>query len=141
LRSTNHAPKMPSRLRPMNSTAMAIAARRIVFSRIGILGSDVLFRSKHCYYLTRGGQEYSSLSAEKIPRNPLGAAGTEGRKPVASHPVYVPWFHRAISKSLERNVRPLSRLVSLTLHDFFVWLGLCTWLINQVVIVTTFATG
>ena len=60
---------------------------------------------------------------------------------MTSHRVYVPWFPRAINKSLKRNVRPLSRLVSLTLHDFFVWLGLCTCLINQVVIVTTFATG
>ena len=139
LRSTNHAPKMPSRLRPMNSTASAMAAMRIVFSRIGILGSDVLFRSKHGYYLTRGGRDYRVLFAEKIPHNPLAPAGTQGRKPVASHRVYVPWFPRAISKSLKRNVRPLSRFVSLTLHDFFVWLSLCTWLINQVVIVRTLA--
>ena len=118
LRSTNHAPKMPSRLRPMNSTARVMAAKRIVFSRIGILGSDVLFRSNHGYYLTRGGQDYPSVSAGKIPRNPLGAAGTEGRKPVASHRVYVPWFHRAISKSLKRNVRPLSRFVWLRCMTF-----------------------
>jgi hypothetical protein len=58
---------------------------------------------------------------------------------VTSHRVYVPWFPRAINKSLKRNVRSLSRLVSLTLHDFFVWLSLCTWLINQVVIVRTLA--
>jgi hypothetical protein len=101
----------------------------------------VLFRSRDCYYLTRGGREYRVLSAEKIPRNPPGAAGTQGRKPVASHRVYVPWFPRAISKSLKRNVRPLSRFVWLTLHDFFAWLSRCPWLINQVVIVTTFATG
>jgi hypothetical protein len=58
---------------------------------------------------------------------------------VASHRVYVPWFPRAISKSLKRNVRPLSRFVWLTLHDFFVWLSRCPWLINQVVIVKTLA--
>jgi hypothetical protein len=38
---------------------------------------------------------------------------------VASYRVYAPWFPRAISKSLKRNVRPLSRFVWLTLHDFF----------------------
>src|SRR4029077_12853104 len=102
----------------MNSTARAMAAMRIVFSRIGILGCDVFFRSNHGYYLTRGGQEYPAISAEKIPRNPLGAAGTAGRKPVTSHPVYVPWFHRAISKSLKRNVRPPSRLVWLRCMTF-----------------------
>ena len=58
---------------------------------------------------------------------------------MASHRVYVPWFPRAISKSLKRNVRPLSRFVWLTQHDFFVWLSLCTWLVNQVVIVRTLA--
>jgi hypothetical protein len=58
---------------------------------------------------------------------------------VASHRVYVPWFPRAISKSLKRNVCPLGRFVSLTPHDFFVWLSLCTWLINKVVIVRTLA--
>src|SRR4029077_7493624 len=64
--STNHAPKMPSRLRPMNSTASAMAAKRSVFSMIGILGSDVLFRSKHGYYLTRGGGITASLFARKF---------------------------------------------------------------------------
>ena len=48
---------------------------------------------------------------------------------MTSHRVYVPWFHRAISKSLKHNVGPLSCFVWLTLHDFFVWLSLCTWLI------------
>jgi hypothetical protein len=37
---------------------------------------------------------------------------------VASHRVYVPWFHRAISKSLKRNVRPLSRFVWLRCMTF-----------------------
>jgi len=37
---------------------------------------------------------------------------------VAWHPVYVPWFHRAISKSLKRNVRPLSRFVWLRCMTF-----------------------
>ena len=32
-----------------------------------------------------------------------------------------------------------AHFVSLTLHDFFVWLSLCNWLINQVVIVSTLA--
>ena len=47
LRLTNHAPKVPSRLRPRNTTASAMAIMRIVFSSTGILDSDVLFRSKH----------------------------------------------------------------------------------------------
>jgi len=55
---------------------------------------------------------------ERIPHNPLAPAGTAGRKPVASHRVYVPWFHRAISKSLKRNVRPLSRFVWLRCMTF-----------------------
>jgi hypothetical protein len=38
---------------------------------IGILGSDVLFRSKHGYCLTRGGWDYRILFAEKVPHNPL----------------------------------------------------------------------
>ena len=54
----------------------------------------------------------------RIPHNLLAAAGTQGRKPVASHRVYVPGFLRAISKSLKRNVRPLSR---------FVWLRCVTF--------------
>ena len=37
---------------------------------------------------------------------------------MASHRVYVPWFHRAISKSLKRNVRPLSRFVWLRCMTF-----------------------
>src|SRR4029077_10015984 len=78
LRLTNHAPKMPSRLTPMNSTASAMAAKRSVFSMIGILGSDVLFRSNHGYYLTRGGRDYRILFAEKIPHNPLAPLGRKG---------------------------------------------------------------
>ena len=37
---------------------------------------------------------------------------------MASHPVYAPWFHRAISKSVKRNVRPLSRFVWLRCMTF-----------------------
>jgi hypothetical protein len=71
----------------------AMAAMRIVFSRIGILGSDVLFRSKH---LTTGGRDCRVSFYGKIPHNPLALAGTQGGERVASHRVYVPWFPRAI---------------------------------------------
>jgi hypothetical protein len=59
-----------------------MAPKRIVFSMIGILGSDVLFRSKHGYYLTRGGRDYRVSFCEKIPHNSLAPTGTEGSKPV-----------------------------------------------------------
>ena len=50
----------------MNSTARAMAAKRIVFSRIGMLGSDVLFRPRHCYHLTRGGRDYPAFFVRKF---------------------------------------------------------------------------
>jgi hypothetical protein len=55
--------------------ASAMAPKRIVFSMIGILGSDVLFSSKHGYYLTRGGRDYRVSFCEKIPHNSLGSTG------------------------------------------------------------------
>src|SRR5436190_948544 len=36
------------------------------------------------------------LFAKKIPHNPLGSAGTKGKKPVAWRRVYVPWFLRQL---------------------------------------------
>jgi hypothetical protein len=38
---------------------------------IGILGSDVLFTSRDCYYLTKGGRDYRVFFCGKIPHDPL----------------------------------------------------------------------
>src|SRR4029453_2185524 len=103
LRSTYHAPKMPKRLRPMKSPPRAISARRIVFSRIGMLGSDVLFRSRALLLPNETWVGLPGPFSGKISHNPLGLAWTEGKKPVAWRRVYVPWFPPAISKSWKRS--------------------------------------